>query len=247
MLSLKFAIAPLSALACIGLCCGLGFGQAAPVRGSAIANPTAVATNADVGYCFARRRGLDPGLQPPAYLVAQLRVRIAYRNAGTRPIILPLENERTVFIGLMPDGLSIYRERLGLLAPSFKALKELPAGVGPDSPVSPKNDIFTVIPLGGEMETPRLEEITLPVTGKTPFKGNPDLRGRKLYVRFRFLHRDLAPALKAKLSDRWARIGVLWTGDLTTNTFAIDIPTAPQASPCTDAADHTGVKPDEGK
>ncbi len=236
----KSVLVPAGALLCAGFC----FGQAGAARN---ASPAAVATNADVHYCFARRRGLDPGLQPPSYLAAQLRVRIAYRNAGMRSIILPLENERTVFVGLKPDELSVYHERLGLFPPSFKPLKELPAGVGEDSPVNPANDFFTVIPMGGEMELPHLDELTLPVTGKTPFKGNPDLRGRKLYVRFRFLHRDLAPALKAKMSDRWARFGVLWTGDLTTNTFAIDIPAEPQASLCADVPDHTSVKPNEGK
>jgi hypothetical protein len=230
MSSLKFAIAPLSALACIGLC----FGQAAPVRGSGIANPMAVATNADVGYCFARVRGLDPGRQPQAYLVVQLRVLISYRNAGTRPLIVPLERERTIYTGFKAGETNVFKEKLGLFVPALKVMKYLPADVGPDSPVDPKNDVFAVIPAGGEMTPPLLEEITLPASPKGLFKRSPDLRGHKVYLKLRFVHRQLSAALKTDLSDRWARFGVPWTGSLTTNTFIIDVPADPQAVPCKD-------------
>lgn len=227
---MKFAIAHVSAFTCVGLC----FGQDATPRNSKIASPTAVATNADAIYCFARARGLDPERLPPAYLVVQLRVRISYRNPGTRPLILPLERERTIYTGLKPGEMNVFQDHLRLLEPAFKAMKELPADVSPDSPVSPKNDVFTVIPAGGEMAPALLEEFTVPVNRKGVFRRYPDLRGHRAYIKLQFVHRELSAALKADLSDRWARFGVPWTGTLTTNTFAIDVPVAPQAAPCVD-------------
>lgn len=77
---MKFMIAHAAVLSCMGVCLG---------------QPAAVATNAEESYCFARVRGLDPGRQPTSYISLQLRVRVVYRNAGTRPLILPLESERT--------------------------------------------------------------------------------------------------------------------------------------------------------
>jgi hypothetical protein len=242
---MKFTFACIAVLTCTGLC----LGQSSTQRKSAISGPAAAATNADVSYCFARVRGLDPGLLPQAYLVAQLRVLVSYRNAGTQPLILPLERERTIYDGFKPGELNVFKERLDLFDPPFKAMKVLPAEVSPDSPVSPKNDVFTVIPAGGEMTPPLLEEFTLPVTRKGSFRRYPDLLGRKVYIKLRFVHRELSAALKTDLSDRWARFGVPWTGTLTTNTFAIDVPAAPQAAPCVEDATpaHSVERVDPGK
>jgi hypothetical protein len=215
-----------SVLACVFLC----LAQAAPPRGVAVSGPAAVATNADVNYCFARVRGLDPGRLPPAYLVVQLRVRVAYRNAGTKPLILPLERERTIYTSLKQGVMNKFPS--SLLDPSYKVMQHLPADVSPDNPVDPKNDVFGVIPAGTEM--PLIEEITLPVNRKALFRNYPDLRGHKVYIRFQFAHRELSPALIADLSDRWARFGVPWTGTLMTNVFTIDVPANPQAAPCKD-------------
>jgi hypothetical protein len=230
MLSTKFAIARASALICAGLC----FGQAATLRNSEIASLSAIATKADVSYCFARVRGLDPERQPPAYLVLRLRVAVAYRNSGTRPVILPLARARTIYTALKPGGMTAYKEGLGLFGPGLKIMKDLPADVSPDSPINPKNNVFAVIPAGGEMTPPLLEEITMPVNRKGLFRQRPDLRGQRVYVKLRFVHRELSAALTADLSDRWSRFGVPWTGTLTTNTILIDVPAAPEAAPCKD-------------
>jgi hypothetical protein len=227
---MRSAIARVSAL----LCVCLSFGGAATLRDSRIANPAAIATNADVSYCFARVRGLDPGRQPPAYLVLRLRVTVSYSNPGTRPLILPLERERTIYTALKPGGMSVFKQGLGLFDPTLDPMKDLPADVSPDSPVSPKNDVFAVIPAGGEMTPPLLEEIEMPVSRKGLFRQYPDLRGHRVYVKLRFVHRELSAALAADLSDRWSRFGVPWTGTLTTNTMLIDVPAAPEAAPCKD-------------
>jgi hypothetical protein len=230
MPSVKLAIACLGSFACATLC----FGQAAKVRDAAIPNPVAIATNADVLYCLDRVRGLDPERVPQAYLVAQVRVRVSYRNPGTRALIVPLERERTIYDGFSPEAMNVVHEQLDLFHPSLKPMKNLPEDVGPDSPIDPKNDVFTVIPAGGEMPAPLQEEVTLPVNRKGVLRQYPDLRGHKVFVKLRFVHRDLTAGLKAELSDRWSRFGVPWTGTLTTNAVLIDIPAAPQAAPCVD-------------
>jgi hypothetical protein len=227
---MKFAIARVSALTCVGLC----FGQAATVRSSAIPSPSAIAANADVSYCFARVRGLDPGRQPPAYLVLRLRVTVSYRNPGTRPVILPLERERIIYTALKPGAMSVFKEGLGLFDRTLNPMKDLPADVSPQNPNDPKNDAFAVVPAGGEMTPPLLEEITLPVSRQGLFRHYPDLRGHRVYIKLRFVHRELTAALQADLSDRWSRFGVPWTGTLTTNTILVDVPAAPEAAPCKD-------------
>lgn len=167
------------------------------------------------------------GREPPSYIDLQLRVRVSYRNAGTRPLILPLERERIIYYGLKPESMSAFRDNGGLFEPVVKPMKELPADVSRDSPVSPGNGVFTVIPAGGEM--PLLEEITLPVNRTGFFRRYLDLRGYRVYIKLQFAHRELSPALKADLSDRWSPYGVTWTGILTTNTFVVDVPAAPSA------------------
>jgi hypothetical protein len=221
-------------LICAGLCLGLGFADAASVRDTRIISPTAIAADANVNYCFARVRGLDPSRLPQAYLVLRLTVKVSYRNAGSRPLILPLEHERTIFSALKPGSMNVFKEGLGLLDPILKPMEHLPPDVSPDSPIDPKNNSFTVIPAGGEMTSPLLEEMTMPVSRKGVFRRYPDLRGHRVYVKLRFTHRELTSALQANLSDRWSRFGVPWSGALTTNTILIDVPAAPQAAPCKD-------------
>jgi hypothetical protein len=233
---MKLTIAGMSIFAGIGICLGqVRAGQNATPRDSGIAGLAALATNADVSYCFARVRGLDPGRQPTAYIDLQLRVMVSYQNAGARPLILPLERETTSYYGFKPEAMSPFREDVDLLQPAFKAMKELPTEVSQENPINPKNDVFTVIPAGGDMTPALLEEVTLPVNRVGLFRRYPDLRGHRVYIKLQFAHRDLAAALKARLSEPWSPFGMLWTGTLTTNTFVVDVPsTPPAAAACID-------------
>jgi hypothetical protein len=217
-----------------GSCASCCLGQAAKLRDARIVSPSAIATKADVDYCFARVRGLEPERLPPAYLVLRLTVAVSYRNSGTRPMILPLERKRTIYTALKPGAMNEYKEGPGLFDPVLKEMQELPPAVSADDPLSPKNDVFTVIPAGGEMTPPLLEELILPVNRKALFRRYPDLRGHRVYVKLQFVHRELSAVLQANLSDRWSRFGVPWTGTLTTNTILVDVPAAPDAAPCKD-------------
>ncbi len=210
--------------------------QAARLPDASTAGPVAVASIAEANYCFGRVRGLDPGRQPPAYLVLQLRVKVAYRNASGKALIMPLQRDRIIYTSLKPGIMTVFHESRGLFEPAYKkAMTSLPANVSPADPVDPANDIFAVIPAGGEMSPPLIESITMPVNREYLFKPALDLRGKRVYFRMQFAHRELSPTLEADLSDRWARFGLPWTGTLRTNTFAIDIPTNPQAEACNDS------------
>jgi hypothetical protein len=144
--------------------------------------------------------------------------------------------------------MTVFKGPFSLLEPGYTMMKDLPANVSPDSPVTPHNDVFTVIPARGEMTPPLMEEIVMPVDRKSLFGHDIDLRGHRVYLRLKFVHRELSAALKADLSDRWARFGVPWTGPLMTNTFVIDVPANPQAVPCKDIYTPAGPEaPVEGK
>src|SRR5580692_6377568 len=155
----------ISVLACICLCLGRG----APPRNVPAAGPQAVVTSASADYCFTRVRGNDPSQMPPAYLVMQLRVKVAYHNAGTSPMILPLERERALYTALKPGPMEKFPPPPGLYEPGLSVMKKLPADVSPESPIQPKNDVFTVIPADGEMTPALMEDFTLVLNHKTDF------------------------------------------------------------------------------
>lgn len=208
--------------------------QGAKLPDAAAGVPAAVASVAEANYCFGRVRGLDPGRLPPAYLVLQLKIRVAYRNAGARPLIVPVQHDRTIYTALKPGVMTVFHEPKGLFEPAWKKeMTSLPPGVSPNDPVEPKNIFFSVIPAGGEM--PLVESVTMPVNRKFLFKPEVDLRGQRVYFVMQLAHREISPALEADLSDRWSRFGVPWTGILRTNTFALDIPQNPQAEACNDS------------
>lgn len=220
---------PLSALTV--LISSIGLAQASSIQGAPVAGPEAVATITSASYCFAHERALEVERLPPSYLVLQLHVRVAYQNAGTRPLIMPLGYQRKVYMALKPGVMAISDQRKNFPDDSEPApMTRLPADVSPDNPVNPSNDVFTIIPAGGEMKTPFDEELNFPVNHKKLFSRDPDLRGHRLYIRLQFDQQDMDPVLKANLSDRWARFGVPWTGRLRTNTVTIDVPSAPPSA-----------------
>jgi hypothetical protein len=209
---------------------------AASIQGAPVSGPDAVAAITSASYCFAHERALEVERLPPSYLVLQLHIRVGYQNTGSRPLIVPLGRERTVYTALKPGVMAVSEQPTNFPDDSYvKLMKQLPPDVSPDNPVNPANTVFTVIPAGGEMKPALDEELIFPVNHKRLFKHDPDLRGRRLYIRLQFDQQDLDPVLKASLSDRWTSFGVPWTGRLRTNTVTFDVPvTPPAAKPCVD-------------
>jgi hypothetical protein len=226
--------ATFSALACLSLCTL----QGASLPDSQRVGLTGAARIVAANYCFARVRLFNPERQPPSYLVLQLKIQVAYRNTGNRPLILPVDHERTVYTALKPGVMNIFRELPGIdgVTPTLKMMKELPFNVNPDNPSDPRNDVFVVIPGRGDFVLPRFEEITLPVNHKVTLRHDyPDLRGKKLYLRLQLKQQELLDTLKTDLSDRWTPFGVPWTGNVMTNVVTIDVPRElQQPSPCVD-------------
>jgi hypothetical protein len=221
-------------MTCMSLCTL----RAASLPDSQRAGLTGLARIAAADYCFSHTRRFTPERQPPSYLVLRLKIQVAYRNTGTRPLIIPIEHERTVYTALKPGVMDIFRELpgVGVLEPSLKMMKELPYKVSPDNPSDPKNDFFVVIPAHGDFVPPLFEEITLPVNHKMMFRHDPDLRGKKLYLRLLLRQQELSPELETDLSDRWTPFGVPWTGNVLTNVVTINVPQQVQeAKPCVDA------------
>jgi hypothetical protein len=217
-------------------CLSLGAAHAASLD-KKIATPTAVARIADGEYCFAHVRTLTPERTPPSYLVLRLRIQVAYLNAGDRPLIIPVEHERTVYTALKPGVMNIFHElpTVDSLTPSLKEMKDLPPKVSVENPIDPKNDYFAIVPAHGNLVSSRSETINFPVNHKMLFRHDPDLRGKRLYLRLELNQQEITPALLADLSDRWAQFGVPWTGSLMTNVMTIDVPrTVAQAKRCDD-------------
>lgn len=183
----------------------------------------------EANYCFAIAHGILPERLPIPPLVLQLKVQLSYRDAGSRPLILPLDHDVAVYTAQKPGLMKISY----VLGPKLKSMEHLPADVSPQSPVNPANDVFKIIPAGGEMSPPMVEEITLPVFKKSA-RQKIDLRGHRVYVKLQLDHQPLSPQLEAAMSDRWARFGEPWTGRLLTNTLLLDIPASPAAKECVD-------------
>lgn len=221
------------ALVPLFLCCSLHAAglPAAPANG-----PEAFARITESDYCFAHERKLEVDKLPPSYLVLHLHFQVAYRNTGTRPLIMPLGREKTVYTAFKPGVMKISPQPQNFPDDQpVTLMKNLPADVDPKSPVNPHNDVFTIIPAGSYMAPAFEEDVILPVNHKNLFRHDPDLRGHRLYLRLQFDHQELDPALEANLSDRWNSFGVPWTGMTRTNTLTFDVPATPPASkPCVD-------------
>lgn len=206
------------------------FGASLP--STSVVAPTAVARIAGGDYCFVHSHRIEVEKQAPSWLVLKLRVQVAYHNPGTRPLIIPIGHERTVYTALRPGVMKTFKELPTIegLNPSLKPMEALPPKVSPDNPVDPKNDYFAIIPPNGNYVASTLEDIYFPVNHKTLIRHDPDLRGKKLYLRVQLDQQDMNPSLVTELSDRWSKFGVPWTGSLMTNVMTINVPQNPAPS-----------------
>ena len=202
-----------------------------PSRGQTVSPPEATVKVLEANYCFARFHGLAPERLPVPPLVLQLKVQVSYHDAGTRPLILPLDHELTVYTALKPGLMKRLPGSNGIFAPKLALMDHLPPDVNPKNPVRPSNDVFTIVPAGGEINSPLVEEITVPIYRKS-LRQNVDLRGRRLYIKLQLDHQPLSPQLEAAMSDSWSSFGVPWTGRLRTSTLLLDVPGSPSAKEC---------------
>ena len=168
-----------------GLClCGVQVFGANNVETNRIppSGPTATAKVLEANYCFAEAHGILPERLPVPPLVLRLRLQVSYHETDKRPIILPLDHQLTVWTSLGPGVMKILHQPVNLFDPSLKMMTHLPADVNPDSPISPANDVFGVIPAGGDMTAPLVEEVTIQIYKKT-IRQRIDLRGQRMYVK----------------------------------------------------------------
>ena len=71
------------------------------------AAPEATAAITEWNYCFAHERALEVERLPPSYLVLNLKVHVNYRNAGARPLIMPLGRDRTLYSAIKTGNMKI--------------------------------------------------------------------------------------------------------------------------------------------
>jgi hypothetical protein len=201
--------------------------------GAEPAPPAASVSVLKTTYCFSRIRRINAERTPLSSLVLQLHIQVTYHNPSPRPLIVPMQYERSVYTALAPGVMKKLRGGIGIFDQKLPLMKKLPPDVSADSPVDPPNNVFAVIRPRGDIEL--LDQDDVQVTVYHPSaRPETDLRGHRLYVRLQFEHQPLAEALQATLSDRWSRFGVPWTGKLRTNTLVIDIPASPAAADCVD-------------
>jgi len=211
-----------------------------PLWGQIAVKPDAFVKIDQQNYCFARPRMLEVERAPQSILVLQIRLQLAYRNTGPRPLILAVQHDQSAYTSLKMGQVMTRQKGLykgGFINPKVSLMKHIPPDVSPDNPVDPPNDVFSIIPAGGFLNSPAHEEVQLTVYNKSA-KKDPDLRGHRVYLRLELEQQPISPDLKAKLSDMWTRFGVPWTGKLRTNTLAIDVPASPEATKlCVDKKD----------
>ena len=202
--------------------------------------PNAFVKVDEQNYCFVRPRMLEMERAPQSILVLRLRLQLAYQNTNSRPLILAVQHDQFPYTSLKPGQVMTKQKGLykgGFINPKVGLMTHLPPDVSPANPVDPPNDVFAIVPTGGFLNVPVHEEVQLTVYNKSA-KRDPDLRGHRVYVRLELEQQPITPDLLAKLSDQWVRIGVPWTGKLRTNTLAIDVPAAPEATGlCVDKKD----------
>lgn len=212
------------AFGCTSLCLCAGMPRLEPNA------PQATATVTEAHYCFERVRGINSERMPVPSLTVKLIVRVSFTNADARPLILPLDHERTVYIAAAPGVMKILPKAVDIMEPKVHLMSRLPPDVNPASPTDPDNGVFAIVRASGS--TPLYEEkVTVPVYKHT-LRTHTDLRGHRVYLRLQLEHQPMTAALQANLSDRWSGFGVPWTGTLRTNTFVLDVPSAPKADEC---------------
>jgi len=211
--------------------------DAAAFQQSDSAGPSATAAILNSRYCLGapsanlpmvlRNGRLEPiELYPPDSITLRLQMRVAYRNAGSMQWILPVASQAVVLVGTAPD--SLVEVPQPFLTPSPAASDRLPDG----NEDSPAPALFPSIAPGKSLNAVNpLENILLRVY--TPsIRSEPDLLGKKIYVRLELLSSRWTPRLLTRLAKKWKNYGNLWTDSVRTEPLEINIPRMPEISDC---------------
>ena len=201
------------------------------------AGPVAAASILSSRYCLGppspnlpmvRRNGrLEPiELYPPDSITLRLRMNVTYRNTASVPWILPVASQTVVLAGTEPD--SLVEVPQPFLTPSPAASDKLPDA----NEDAPARALFPSIAPGQSLSVANpLESVLLHIY--TPsIRSEPDLRGKKIYVRLELLSSRWTPRLLARLAKKWKNYGNLWTESVRTEPLEIEIPRAPEIADC---------------
>jgi hypothetical protein len=201
------------------------------------AGPVATATILNSRYCLGtpspnlpmvRRNGrLEPiELYPPDSITLRLQMSVAYRNPASTPWIFPVASQTVVLMGTALD--SLLEAPQPFLTPSPAASDTLPDR----NEDAPARALFPALAPRELMNVANpLESIFLHIY--TPsIRTEPDLRGKKIYVRLELLSSRWTPRLLARLAKKWKSYGNLWTDSVRTEPIEIEIPRTPEISDC---------------
>ncbi|MEQ1946341.1 MAG: hypothetical protein ABL995_04085 [Bryobacteraceae bacterium] len=199
--------------------------------------PTATAAIVSSRYCLGtpsanlpmiRRNGkLEPiELYPLDAITLRLQLKVAYRNGGSMPWILPVANQAVVSAGVAPDMLAEVPQPF--LGAGSSAADRLPDG----DEDAPNKTLFPAIAAGESLNFNNpLESIFVRVY--TPsIRSERDLRGKKIYLQMELLSSRWSPRLLTRLAKKWKNYGNLWTDTVRTQLVEIDVPRMPETADC---------------
>jgi hypothetical protein len=201
------------------------------------AGPVATATILNSRYCLGtpspnvpmvRRNGrLEPiELFPPDAITLRLQLSVGYRNTGTVPWILPVASQAVVLAGTDPAALAEVPQPILTQGPAPS--EKLPDG----SEEMPSRSLFPAIPPGESLSVTNPLETVLLHIFRPSIKSEPDLRGKKIYVRLEFFSSRWTPRLLSRLAKKWKNYGTLWTESVRTEPIEINVPRTPEIADC---------------
>ncbi len=198
--------------------------------------PTVEITAFKQYYCLGRPGGDGvPERLPPDAITLRLRIRLSYRNVGSRPLILPLLKGLTALV-ISPTRAGATRRQSERVVPYFGRM--IPEDLSQEGDQPTLNHNFEVIPPGGvferrfSRETDFDEYVILDVRNPAGKFQRDDLRGKKIFLQLELNHLRFPKSQADELAVRWERYGYLWTGTVRSNPVEINIPRSPEFADC---------------
>lgn len=175
-----------------------------------------------------RRNGrLEPiELYPPDAVTLRLQMSVAIRNAATETWIVPVPNQTVVLAGTDPGALREIPQPFLTQTPA--ASDRLPDG----NEEAPARSLFPTLGPGESLSVGNPLGTMLIRVFTPSIRSEPDLRGKKMYVRLELFSSQWTPRLLGRLAKKWKNYGVLWTEGVRSEQVEIDVPRMPEISDC---------------
>ena len=180
-------------------------------------------------YCLGQPGFVSIEKQPPDAITLRVHSRLSYRNSGSKPVILPVEEDAVLILSRSLEDVARRKNQLALRFYKKRPRDLAEHGINLDRPAEP---FFMIVPPGEESKFGFSQNVVLRVHNPSESRPESEWLGKKVFLQLELEHLPFSKRFAQHLAAKWSEYGDLWTGKVRTEPLEVDIPASPKFGDC---------------